>query len=65
MKIFYRGYVISENRLAGPGCTIFGKRPERTTMTIEDTSRSAMRWIDREVIKHRVQAAGWLAPQSV
>ena len=64
MKIYYRGYVITENHLAGPGCMVFGKRPERTNLTFEASSRSAMHWIDREVLKQRVEAAGWLAPQS-
>ena len=60
MKIYYRGFLINENYLAGPGCMVHGTRPERRTLTLEDNSRSAMRWIDREVIKQQVEAAGWL-----
>ena len=29
MKIYYRGYLINENPLAGPGCMVHGTRPER------------------------------------
>lgn len=61
MKIYYRGYLINENPLAGPGCMVHGTRPERKTLTTEDTPRSAMLWIDREVIRERVQATGWLS----
>ncbi len=60
MKIYYRGYLINENYLAGPGCMVHGTRPERRTLTHEENPRSAMRWIDREVLKKRVEAAGWL-----
>ena len=65
MKIYYRGYLINENPLAGPGCMVHGTRPERKTLTTEDTPRSAMRWIDREVVRRRVEAAGWLTPRAV
>lgn len=64
MKIYYRGYLINENHLAGPGCMVHGTRPERKTLTIEDDSRSAMRWIDREVLRCKVRASGWAVPAS-
>ena len=64
MKIYYRGYLINENPLAGPGCMVHGTRPERRTLTTEKSSRSAMIWIDREVIRERVQATGWLSFQA-
>lgn len=65
MKIYYRGYLINENPLAGPGCMVHGTRPERQTLTTEETSRSAMQWIDRDVIRQRVEAAGWFSPQAL
>ena len=65
MKIYYRGYLINENPLAGPGCMVHGKRPERTTLTTEENSRSAMQWIDRDVIRQKVEAAGWFSPQAL
>ena len=65
MKIYYRGYLINENPLAGPGCMVHGTRPERRTLTTEETSRSAMQWIDRDVIRQRVEAAGWFSPQAL
>lgn len=65
MKIYYRGYLINENHLAGPGCMVHGTRPERKTLAFEDSPRSAMRWIDRDVIRHRVENAGWLSPRAV
>ena len=65
MKIYYRGYLINENPLAGPGCMVHGTRPERPTLTTEETPRLAMRWIDREVIRQRVEASGWFSPQAL
>lgn len=65
MKIYYRGYLINENPLAGAGCMVHGTRPERRTLTTEETSRSAMQWIDREVIRQKVEAAGWFNPQAL
>ena len=65
MKIYYRGYLINENPLAGPGCMVYGTRPERRTLVSEESPRSAMRWIDREVIRQRVQDAGWLGSGAV
>ena len=65
MKIYYRGYLINENPLAGPGCMVHGTRPERRTLTVEDNSKSAMQWIDRDVIRQKVEAAGWFSPQSL
>ena len=65
MKIYYRGYLINENPLAGPGCMVYGTRPERRTLVSEESPRSAMRWIDRDVIRQRVEDAGWLSPRPV
>ena len=65
MKIYYRGYLINENPLAGPGCMVHGTRPERRSLVMEDNTRSAMRWIDHEVLRQRVQDAGWLNSRSV
>ena len=65
MKIYYRGYLINENYLAGPGCMVHGTRPERRTLTFEDSPRSAMRWIDRDVIRQRVEDAGWSSPRAL
>ena len=65
MKIYYRGYLINENPLAGPGCMVHGTRPERRTLALEDSTRSAMLWIDRDVIRQRVRDAGWLPSQAV
>ena len=64
MKIYYRGYLINENSLAGPGCMVFGIRPERETLTVEDNPRSAMRWIDKEVLRCKVRESGWAVPAS-
>ena len=64
MKIYYRGYLINENYLAGPGCMVHGTRPERRTLTTEENSRSAMRWIDRDVLRSKVRDSGWLIPAS-
>ena len=65
MKIYYRGYLINENPLAGPGCMVHGTRPERRTLTVENNSKSAMQWIDRDVIRQKVEAAGWFSPQAL
>ena len=65
MKIYYRGYLINENPLAGSGCMVHGTRPERRTLTTEETPRSAMQWIDRDVIRQKVEAAGWFNPQAL
>ena len=65
MKIYYRGYLINENPLAWSGCVVHGTRPERLTLTTEENSRSAMQWIDRDVIRQKVEAAGWFSPQAL
>ena len=62
MRIYYRGYVINEEYPHWE-CTVEGKRPERETLVLEDNPRAAMRWIDRDVIRQRVVAAGWLGPR--
>ena len=65
MKIYYRGYLISRIDHPGLGCTVFGRRPERNTLATEGDTRLAMHWIDRDVIRRKVQDAGWVTPQAV
>ncbi len=65
MKIYYRGYVINWNNFRKPGCTVEGTRPQRRTLAFEDNPKSAMRWIDRDVIRQRVEDAGWFSPRTV
>ncbi len=60
MKIFYRGYVISKVEAPKPGCTVQGKLPERRQVAFENNPRSAMRWVDHDVIRQKVAKAGWL-----
>ena len=59
MKIFYRGYIISQVESPEGGCTVEGRRPERSQVAFERDSRAAMRWVDHDVIRHRVAEAGW------
>ena len=61
MKIYYRGYVINGDDTQEPGCTVQGMRPDRRTLAFEASPRAAMRWIDRDVIRQRVEDAGWLS----
>ena len=65
MKIYYRGYVISRDNRQEPAYTVQGVRPQRETLAFEGNPRAAMRWIDREVIRQKVRAAGWLNPQAL
>lgn len=65
MKIYYRGYVINWDNFRGSGCAVEGTRPQRRTLAFEDNPKSAMRWIDRDVIRQRVEDAGWLSPWTV
>lgn len=58
MRIYYRGYVINEE-YPQRECTVEGRHPERETLVLEDNPRAAMRWIDRDVIRQQVLAAGW------
>ena len=60
MKIFYRGYIISQEESSEGSCTVEGRRPERSQVAIQRDPRSAMRWVDHDVIRHRVAEAGWL-----
>ena len=64
MKIYYRGYVITED-YPKEECAVEGMRPERRTMAYVNSPQAAMRWIDRDVIRQRVRNAGWLAPKSL
>jgi hypothetical protein len=65
MKIYYRGYIINEDNSQHSGCTVQGMRPERKTVALEDNPRAAMRWIDRDVIRQKVEDAGWLSPRAL
>ena len=62
MKIFYRGYVISQVKSPEGGCAVEGRRPERLQVAFKSDRRSAMRWVDHDVIRHRVAEAGWRHP---
>lgn len=59
MKLYYRGYVIHEDSFRA-GCTVENRRPERREVALEDNLRAAMRWVDRDVLRHKVADAGWL-----
>ena len=59
MKIYYRGYVINQEHPESP-CTVQGRRPEREMMAFSIDPQGAMRWVDREVIKRKVEDEGWL-----
>ena len=65
MRIFYRGYVINQEQSPDPAFTVLGLRPARDEVALHDSSRSAMRWIDRQVTKRKVIEAGWFIPSSV
>ena len=65
MKIYYRGYVISRDNRQEPAYVVHGVRPQRETLAYEGNSRAAMRWIDRDVIRQKVRAAGWHNPQTL
>jgi hypothetical protein len=62
MKIYYRGYVIRKVESPEPGCTVQGTRPNRREVAFEANSRTAMRWVDGDVLRQKVRDAGWLAP---
>ncbi len=61
MKIYYRGYIITED-YRKEECAVEGMRPERRTMAYVNNRQAAMRWIDHDIIRQRVRDAGWLAP---
>lgn len=65
MKIYYRGYIINGDKAQDSGYMVQGMRPERKTLTLQDNPRAAMRWIDRDVTRQKVQEAGWLWPRAV
>ncbi len=60
MRIFYRGYVINESAI-GVGCTVEGRRPDRGEVAIEETARTAMRWIDQDILRRKVAETDWLS----
>ena len=65
MNIYYRGYVINEVELPERGCMVQGQRPQRETLAFEGSTRSAMKWIDRDLTRHRVKESGWLVPHQI
>ena len=65
MRIYYRGYVIDERKSREPAFMVQGLRPSRDLLAFEESTRSAMRWIDRQVIRQKVYEAGWLAPSAI
>ena len=65
MKIFYRGYVINKVETPEPGCLVQGLRPERKTLSLQRSTRSALLWVDRDVIRKKVADAGWLTPSVI
>jgi len=64
MRIYYRGYVINEE-IRKEVCAVQGLRPQRTTLAKVADPRAAMLWIDRDVIRRRVQEAGWISPPAL
>ena len=62
MRIFYRGYVISKVDIPESGCSVEGRRPQRNCVSFHNNMRTAMRWVDHDVIRQRVTDAGWLSP---
>jgi hypothetical protein len=63
MKIFYRGYVIRRVETPKSGFAVEGRRPARSPVAFENNPRSAMRWVDHDVIRQKVADAGWLTSQ--
>ncbi len=61
MKIFYRGYVINQEHPESR-CTVQGRRPERAMVAFAAATQGAMLWVDRDVIRQKVEDAGWLRP---
>ena len=61
MKIYYRGYVINQEHPEAR-CTVQGRRPQREMMAFSADPQGAMRWIDRDVIRQKVEDFGWLRP---
>ena len=64
MKIYYRGYIINREHPEAR-CTVQGTRPEREMVAFSADPQGAMRWIDRDVIRQRVEDAGWLGPRAL
>ncbi len=60
MRIYYRGYVIDGDNPQEPAWTVQGTRPERITLTVENSPKAAMRWIDCDIVRQKVRDAGWL-----
>ena len=46
MNIFYRGYLIHEEKRA-ICCTVFGRRPVRRQLATCEKAMAAMLWVDR------------------
>ena len=64
MKIYYRGYVINQEHEEAR-CTVQGTRPERAMLAFAADAQGAMRWVDRDVIRQRVEDAGWLSSRAL
>ena len=62
MKIYYRGYVINREH-QDARCTVQSRRPERAMLAFSADPQGAMRWIDRDILRQRVEDAGWLLPR--
>ena len=60
-RIYYHSYVIIQEYPAKE-CTVQGTRPEREALSKEQSPRDAMRCIERNIIRHRMAAVGWLRP---
>ncbi len=58
MRIYYRGYVIDDDRWAAD-CSVYGARPERQFITARDDPQSAMKWIDGDVARRADRSQGW------
>ena len=61
MKIYYRGYAINQEHPESR-CTVQGTRPSREILAFAANPQGAMRWVDREIIRRKVEDAGWLRP---
>ena len=64
MKIYYRGYVINQEH-PDSRCTVMGTRPERAMAAFSADPQGAMRWIDRDVIRQRVEDAAWFGARTL
>lgn len=61
MKIYYRGYAINQEHPESR-CTVQGTWPRREMLAFAADPQGAMRWVDREILRRKVEEAGWLRP---